>query len=33
MIKGNSVAQDLWTKVVKADIGEQEKYQQILFQE
>ena len=33
MIKGNSMAQELWTKVIEADIGQQEKYQQILFQD
>ncbi len=33
MIKGNPDARGLWTKIIEADISEQEKYQQILFQE
>jgi len=33
MIKGNPAASGLWTKIIEADISEQEKYQQILFQE
>jgi len=31
MIKGNPEAKELWNKIIEADIKEQEKYQQVLF--
>ena len=31
MIKGNPEAKELWIKIIEADIKEQEKYQQVLF--
>lgn len=33
MIKGNSEATELWSTIIEADIKEQKKYQQLLFEE
>ncbi|MGC8881157.1 MAG: hypothetical protein ACP5OX_02795 [Minisyncoccia bacterium] len=32
MVKGNSEAKELWAKIIEADLKEQEKYQELLFE-